>query len=453
MSRPSFPAYDPLAPSDVKLSAIPGVRLPEPVQTLWSFARPDEFFERMTDRLGRTFEMSWYPFGRTVVTSDQRIVRDLFTRYGDSGPIGMRTIPGNMAHMLGQHPLLTSEGDAHVVARRNQIALFKRMTLSARVGEDRLRESLDRALSAKPKREPFSFRDLIEVVVLEALLGDGLDVRPGPERDRLVAAGHRWVSSGVHPLLLDSNAERIAGRFSRARATFTAAETDLDRLLHAEVVRHEDCGDDGTPRCVIRMALDETADWMPQDPIGGAVSHIKAMIVGGYHTTAATTAWTLLFLLHNPLTLAAVREEVAAGSTALLEGAVREALRLCPPDQLPVVRVTKADCELGPHLFPADVTIAVNARMLHLDESIYEAPREFRPERFVGRKRPAHEWLPFGGGIRRCLGELLGIERSVSILAAALSGFALEPVHAELEPTRWHGFVHSPKYGAEVVRV
>ncbi|SER35378.1 Cytochrome P450 [Lentzea xinjiangensis] len=437
----------------MEISAIPRVRLPGPVQTLWSFARPDEFFERMTARHGRTFEMSWYPFGRTIVTSDQRVVRDLFTRYGDSGPIGMRTIPGNLAHMLGQHPINTTDGAAHVAARRKQLAFFKQMLLSARIGEDRLRDSLDRALSAKPEREPFSFRDLIEVVVLEALLGDGLDVRPGPERDQLVAAGHSWVSSGVHPLLLDSNAERIAGRFSRARARFTSAEADLDRLLHAEVLRHEDCGNNGTTRCVIRMALDETADWMPEDPVGATVSYLKAVILGGYYTTGATTAWTLLLLLRTPPALAAVREELAAGSTTLLEGAVRESLRLCPPDQLAVVRVTNSECELGPHRFPANVTIAVNARTLHLDESIYEAPREFRPDRFVGRKRPAHEWLPFGGGIRRCLGEALGIERSVSILAAVLSRFTLQPVHAELEPTRWHGFVHSPKYGAEVMRV
>jgi cytochrome P450 len=453
MSRPPSSAHEPLGTSGVRTSAIPKVRLPGPVQTLWSFARPDEFFERTTRRLGRTFEMSWYPFGRTVVTSDQHIVRDLFTRYGDSGPIGTRTVPGNLAHMLGPHPMNTTDGDAHVAVRRKQIAFFKQMLLSARAGDDRLRDSLDRALSAKPEREPFSFRDLSETVVLEALLGDGLGVCPGPERDQLVAAGHRWVSSGVHPLLLDSNAERIAGPFSRARARFTAAEADLDRLLHAEVLRHEDCDNHGTTRCVIRTALDETADWMPEDPIGGAVSHLKALIVGGYYTTGATTAWTLLFLLHTPSALAAVREELAAGSTTLLEGAVRESLRLCPPDQVAVVRATREDCELGPHLVPANVTIAVNARILHLDESIYEAPREFRPERFVGRRRPAHEWLPFGGGIRRCLGEALGIERSVSILAAVLSGFALEPVHAEFEPTRWHGFVHSPKYGAEVVRV
>src|SRR3954470_15036756 len=107
----------------------------------------------------------------------------------------------------------------------------------------------------------------------------------------------------------------------------------------------------------------------------------------------------LLFLLRTPSALTAVREELAAGSTTLLEGAVREALRLCPPAQVAVVRATKADCELGPHLFSANVTIAVNARTLHLDESIYEAPHEFRPERFVGRKRPAHEWRPFGRGV------------------------------------------------------
>jgi cytochrome P450 len=446
-------AGDSIKASGDGFDAIPRVWMPGPVQTLWSYARPDEFFERMTDRHGRTFQMSWYPFGRTVVTSDQHIVRELFSRYADSGPIGMRTIPGNLAYMLGPHPLLTTDGDAHIDVRRVQIGFFKQMTLSARANGDRLRDSLCHAFAAKPKHEPFGFRDVIELVILDALLGDALDVRPGPDRDRLVAAGHRWVRTGVHPLLLDSNAERIFGRLSRARARFTAAESDLDRLLREEVLRHTSCGESGHDRCVIRMALDEAADWSSTDPVGGTVSYVKAAIVGGYYTTGATTAWALLFLLHNPAALHAVREELELGSTEMLEGAVREALRLCPPDQLAVVRVTKADCELGPYLIPASTTIAVNARILHLDDSIYDSPLEYRPERFIGRKRPAHEWLPFGGGIRRCLGEVLGIERSVSILAAVLANFDLRPVYPTVEPTRWHGFVHSPKYGAQVVRV
>jgi sterol 24-C-methyltransferase len=441
--------------SGLEIQKLPTVRMPGLVQAVRSYRSPDAFFEQLTRRFGRTFEMSWHPFGRTVMTSDTDIVRQLFSKYGDYGPVGMRPAPGTMVDMLGNPPLIYNDSDERIATRRARINFIRAMAAAARTGEGRLQESLLHALDSVSPQTSFSFRRMINSVLLEALLCDAFHIESGANLDRLIRIADEWVDVGARPVLLDNNLARTIGRSTRSRRQFTVADTILNTLLAEEIAKHKNCKQSGRGDCVIQMSLDESAEWSPDDPVAGTVSCIKEVISGGYHITGTAISWTILFLLHNPEILDEVRLELCGGSGALLEASIRESLRLRPPTPYSVVRIAHDDMRLGFYHIAAGTTLAVNARLIHQDESVYDNPLTFTPRRFMGenRRRPAHEWLPFGGGIGCCLGEIMAIERAELILSYVLLNCELALVSDEIERGSRKSAAIVPECDAQVMRL
>src|SRR5215204_7470561 len=151
------------------------------------------------------------------------------------------------------------------------------------------------------------------------------------------------------------------------------------------------------------------------------------LLVAGHETTATAMAWTLERVARHPAVLERLVAEQREGGSEYLDAVIKEALRLRPVVPA-VARRLQAPMTFGPWALPAGVHIAPSIYLLHRREDLYPEPAAFRPERFLGDAAPGtYEWIPFGGGVRRCLGASFALFEMKVVLTEALRAVRLRP--------------------------
>jgi cytochrome P450 len=195
-----------------------------------------------------------------------------------------------------------------------------------------------------------------------------------------------------------------------------------------------------TPALQIRDSLEamglENATTIARD-------QIVSLIVAGHDTVASALSWSLYWLLEKPEIMDALRAEILSMSdfaaiekAPFLDAVCLEALRLVPTVEI-VSRQAMQDIQLGNYLISKGTLVSPCVYLLHRNEKLFPKPTEFMPERFMNRQFALHEYIPFGGGLRRCLGANLGLLEMKAVLVALLSNFDIEPFDIErVKPQR-----------------
>jgi cytochrome P450 len=222
-----------------------------------------------------------------------------------------------------------------------------------------------------------------------------------------------------------------------------------DALLYDEIERRRaepNLGDRTDVLSLLLQARDEDGQPMTDVELR---DELMTMLLAGHETTATGLAFAFDLLPRNPQVLARLRDELDGGDDAYLEAVVTESLRLRPVIDAAERTLTKPrriggwDLPLGIRVYPA---IAV----VHLREDLYPQPHEFRPERFIDEDAQSYSWLPFGGGIRRCIGAALAQAEMAEVIRTVVSRVDLEPTRAEVEPVVMRGITLVPRHGTPV---
>jgi cytochrome P450 len=180
---------------------------------------------------------------------------------------------------------------------------------------------------------------------------------------------------------------------------------------------------------------------------------LLTLVLAGHETTANSLAWTFERLLRTPAAYARLREETRSDgedADAYVEATIHEGMRVRPVIPL-VVRMVRQPWRLGSYVVPAGTPVAVSIVALHHREDVYPDPYAFRPERFVGRKPGTYTWVPFGGGIRRCLGATLAMAEQRVVLRAIARRTDMVAPDAAPEPARQRNVTMIPRHGGRVV--
>jgi len=177
------------------------------------------------------------------------------------------------------------------------------------------------------------------------------------------------------------------------------------------------------------------------------------LLLAGHETTATALAWTLERLVRTPRVLERLHEEVEVGTgerTDYLDATIKEALRLRPV--VPgVIRQLQRPLRIGGLELPQGVHVAPSIYLIHRRPDVYPEPEAFRPERFLGDDAPGtYEWLPFGGGIRRCLGASFALYEMRIVLETVLRRATLATTAAEPEPVKRRFVTYTPRDGGRV---
>jgi cytochrome P450 len=409
--------------------------------------RPVPFIERCRERYGDFFTVR-FVVGDIVWISDPDVIKRVFT--GD--PAVLHAGEGNAAPLepiMGRNSVLLLDEAEHMRQRKLMLPSFHGERMQ-RYG-DLMREITDREVDGWPVRRPFPLRMRTQAITLEVIMRAVFGVDDAERLDRLRDALSPLLDMGTHQLAMVSIAfpfmrrslgKRVWNNFMRLRA-------HADELIYDEIHRRRE--DPSTPDrddvlSILLQARDDDGSPLTD---GELRDELMTLLVAGHETTATSISWAFDLLLHNPDKLARLREEIAAGNDEYLEAVIKETLRIRPV--VPgVVRKLTAPLELRGYEIPAGTRVAPNIYLTHTNPSIYPEPGEFRPERFLENGADTYSWIPFGGGIRRCLGASFALYEMNVVIPAILNRVEVEAAGPS-ERIRRRAITFAPHEDARIV--
>ena len=410
----------------------PGPRSPTFVQTAAWWRRPLDFLDACALRFGDVFTLRLAGLGDTVVVSRPELLKQIFT--GD--PAVLRAGQANqiLLPVLGPSSVLLLDGAEHVRQRRLLMPPFvgERMGVYAEV----MARSTLAALRTLPVGRPFSLHTAMAEVTLDVILHAVFGLDDGPTLGPFARLLGSFFGDPPSFLVLLPRL-RIDAPLSPYRS-FLRSRARVDRAVYqliAERRRAPDLAARSDVLSLLLVARDEAGQPMSDEEVHDELMTIMA---AGHETSATTLAWVFEHLLAEPAMLARALAEVeaaqaggpvpAAALTKLeyLDAIVKEALRLRPV--IPTVgRVLAAPYDLAGYRLPAGTTVWPCIHLTHRRADVYPEPERFRPERWLGARVDPYAWLPFGGGIRRCVGMGFALYELKVILATVLSHARLRP--------------------------
>jgi cytochrome P450 len=318
----------------------------------------------------------------------------------------------------------------------------------------RHRETMARAardeIARWPIGEPFALHPHMQAVTLEVIMRVVFGVRDDRRLDALRARLKRFLDWSTDIRLLLAFA--ILGPQRIRRAGFFHRILDpVDELLFEEIRhRRQESGleEREDVLSMLVQARHEDGEPMTDQELR---DELMTLLVAGHETTATALCWALERLVRHPDQLARVTEAAAGdGEDPYLEAVAQETLRRRPVIPL-VLRKLTEPMELGGRLLPAGVSVAPCIYLMHHRADVYPEPYAFRPERFLEHPPGTYTWIPFGGGMRRCLGGSFAMLELKTVLREVMRTVALAPVDPRPERMRRRAITWTPARGARVV--
>lgn len=428
----------------------PGPRLPAIVQSILLRFYWPRFVAACERRYGKTFTLKVTSLGPVVFLAGAQDIKDVFT--GDQSPYHAGAANAVLRGLLGNNSLLVLDGDLHREWRRVLATALGRDAGARHTGM--IADVTAANVSGWPLDRQFSvareFEQITLDVILRAVIGAANPARLKELRDLIPRI------LNMHPFATLA----VAYPDLRCRLPWRGVNRDfelLDRVLSAEIA---DCRADPdlNARTDPLAILVRTAP----DTIGGQSvtdtalrDQLLTLLVAGYDTTAAALSWTVERLVRNPKVLTEARRaafDSAAGDTAgddYLDALLKESMRIRPV-VFNVARVLHRPVELAGYSLPAGITVAPAIGLVHACPESYPEPTKFAPERFVsGHVSPA-EWIPFGGGNRRCPGAAFAMFEMRIVLRELLCRVDLTVTENTGERQRVKHFSLVPHRGARI---
>jgi cytochrome P450 len=423
------------------MTALPaGPAEPPVLQTVRWLVRPISFLEACRRRFGDTFSVRFLGFQTPMVMlSEPEAVRALYTNSEHGLPPG-RTFA--LRPIMGPRSVLLLEGREHLARRKLMLPPFHGARM--RAYESIVRDAVAREIATWPEGQPFALHPRMQQVTLEVILRAVFGVTDEARRARL---GERLAglladtsSAGLQFGVLLSR--RFGGPDPLAR--LAGVREEIDRMLDAEIAERR-----ADPREDILSLLVE-ARFEDGEPMDDAEirDQLMSLLLAGHETTATGLAWTFDLLLRHPEALARLTRD--PDDDAYVRAVVAESLRLRPVVPLAGRRLS-SELRVDGYVLPAGTDVTPAIWLTHTRADRYPEPFAFRPERFLGGAPSTYAWIPFGGGVRRCLGAAFAEMEMRTALAEIVRRRALRPAAAGAERVARRNVTFSPARGTRVL--
>ena len=383
-----------------------------------------------------------------VIVFDPKVVKQVFQAPPDRLHAGKANVI--LGPVLGERSVLLLDGSEHLRQRKLMLPPFHGKRLKAY--EEVMREAADRAIDSWPVGEPFALMPSMQLLTLEVIMRTVFGLEEGARKDELtrrIRAMMDPLSRRLGILVMATSGGRFGGT---AAQRFMERRRLLDEAIYEEIARRRETPDLEERDDVFSMLV------LARDEDGNALTdaelrdELVTLLVAGHETTATGLAWTFERLLRTPRVLSELQRRLADGDETYLDAVVKESLRARPV--IPGIGrvVQKEPFPLGDYEIPAGIEINPSINGLHRRPASYPDPGDFRPERFLEDDPPdTYTWIPFGGGVRRCLGASFALMEMKTIVRRVLERTRLEPVGRE-EKVQRAGITMVPKRGARVVQ-
>lgn len=421
----------------------PGPRLPVFVQTAAWIFRPWDFMERCAARYGDTFTLRLAGEPPLVMVSHPEAVKEVFT--GPPELLHVGEVNRILLPVVGANSVLLLDDDPHREQRRLLMAPFRGHQLASYA--DTMTAVAQAEIGRWPRGKPVRLHPRMRALTLEVILRAVFGLSEGTRLDQLRAELVRTLTmtSGMAgQLLLVLRPRRV--RAALMRKLFRR----IDRLLYAEIDERRRAGHLDERVDVLSTLLQARhQDGRPMNDVE-IRDELMTLLLAGHETTATALAWAVERLVRHPNHQARLTEEIHAGEHEFCDAVVKETLRLRPVFSV-VGRRLKAPMQIGGVPLPAGVTVAPSIYLMHRRADLYPDAGRFRPERFLEQRAGTYTWIPFGGGVRRCLGAAFAEYEMRIVLSTLFDSCTVRPTNERPEPVRRRSVTHAPGRGATVV--
>ena len=403
-------------------SEIPRSRIPRPLQTWLGVARPIDARLAMRRRYGPLFRTHDVLAGPMIHVADRDAIEQIFkwkpAQYHVAEP---RQI---MEPVTGPESILLLDGARHMRMRKLMLPPFHGEAISRfteLIGQIANREIDSWRVGDKVRTRTFAQTITLEVII-RAVFGVTDPVRI-EEFKRLLPG-----LSAVNPLLLlvqkDLGPRSPWGRF-------LARRDSVDAMLYEEIARRRSEPEGDDILALLLSARDEDDNPLTDRELR---DELITLLLAGHETTATSIGWAFERLLRTPHALERLTDELSGETDDYMEAVIKETLRVRPV-VTEVFRAPTEQTELGGYLIEPGTQVAASLMLVQYDPELYPPdPEEFRPERFLDGAPEPYTWVPFGGGVRRCLGAAFAqLEMKVVIGAILQPGAAPRESRARRE--------------------
>jgi cytochrome P450 family 135 len=425
----------------------PGPRMPRAAQTaIWS-RRAQWMLEQCRARFGDMFTLRIAYEGTWVMVSDPEAIKQVFT--GD--PRVFHAGEGNqiLRPILGENSVLVLDERAHIGQRKLLLPPFHGERMQG-YGQT-MAEIAAREIESWPTGTPYKLRPRMQAITLEIILETVFGLHGGERMDALRVALRDFLNLTTNPQMLVPLI--LAGPDRIRRFPFFRRRIDrVDELLHREIGERRAAGDLAERDDILSMlvaARHEDGSAMTDAEMR---DELLTLLVAGHETTATALSWAMERLVRHPEKLERLRDEALAGSGSeeYLTATIQETLRLRPVIVLVIRRLTEP-VEIGGYELPAGASVTPCIHLVHRNPEIYPEPERFLPERFLDNPPGTYTWIPFGGGVRRCLGASFAQFEMAVVLRELVKRRDARPVDPAPERPFRRAITETPRHDAEVI--
>jgi cytochrome P450 len=419
----------------------PAPRIPKIVQGLAFATARDWAVALMARRYGSAFTLNLPIFGKTVVISERALVKDLFTTSTDL--VGFAS---NLGTVLGPGSSFSLDGEAHRDRRKLLVPPFngKRMQGYEQIVE----EEVLREIAEWPEGQEFETLRPMMRITLNAILRTVFGAE-GAAFDELRQLLPPAVAVGSRLAVLPHIARRDLGRWSPGSRfkRFRRRYDEIVESLIADALADPGLGQRGDVLSLLFQARYEDRTSISRQHVA---DELLTLLTAGHETTATTLAWTIERLRRHPGLLARLTDEVDAGGSALRQATIWEVQRTRPVIDA-TTRTTRRRIRLGEWVIPERHAVIVSIALAHKSELNFADPYSFNPDRFVGNPPDNYAWIPFGGGVRRCIGATFANMEMNVTLRTLLREFEFATTDSAGEQRHSRGVAAAPARGGRAV--
>lgn len=412
-----------------------GPASPSPFQLMRWLGRPTEYLEATRGRFGDAFTMRIGVFPPLVLLSDPQAIQQLFS--AESGTFDAGASNQALKPTLGSNSLLLLDGERHQQQRKLLMPPFRGERMRS-YGE-LIRQLTSQVIAGLQPGSPFLIRSTMQRISLSVILQAVFGLEGGARLRQLRRILSNMLDTMSAPLLMglllllpdDLGPWSPRGQLNRSLE-------QIDALLYAEIRERRQRPDPAANDILslLLAARDERGEPMSDVELR---DELMTLLVAGHETTATSLVWALYWIHYLPEVYQRLRAELdglgtdfdpeAVARLPYLNAVCSETLRIYPVALITSPRVVRKPVRILGHEYTTGERLTAAIYLTHHRSDIYPESDRFRPERFLERTFSPYEYLPFGGGNRRCIGMAFALYEMKLVLATFLSQLEMHLVH------------------------
>jgi cytochrome P450 len=333
---------------------------------------------------------------KLVLISDPEAVKTVFTAPPEVAPSGAGNSP--VASVMGPSSVIVLTGPEHMRQRKLLLPPFHGERM--REYEEVIVQATRRDMADWPLGRPMRLQEHTRAITLEVILRAvfGVDA----ERMGALKEAIAGLLKPMNPLAIVLIALRRP-TLDRPTGAIGRALDHLDTVIYEELARRRaqtDLAERTDILSLLMQARDEDGQPMSDSELR---DELVTLLLAGHETTSTSVAWAVERLVRHPDKLRRLQAEIESGGEQYMTAVVNETLRVRPVVPI-VVRLLQEELQVGSYTLPAGTRVVPSIYLTNRNPRVYEHAEEFRPERFLEDGPETFSWIPFGGGIRRCIG-------------------------------------------------